>query len=175
VGLSNVDNTTDATKPVSAAQASADTAAKARANHTGTQLAATISDFTAAADARIQLIVDAAPAALDTLNELAAALGDDPNYAATITTRLNAVDAAVALRALDTAVCHKYNTIIGTGAAASIAVTHNLNTLYITTSVCQVSDNVFVECDVVATSANVATFSFTVAPATNSLRVSVQG
>ncbi|WP_420582100.1 hypothetical protein [Reichenbachiella sp.] len=33
-------------------------------------------------------IIDGAPAALDTLNELAAALGDDPNYAATIATQL---------------------------------------------------------------------------------------
>lgn len=33
-------------------------------------------------------IVDAAPAALDTLNELAAALGDDANFATTVTTAL---------------------------------------------------------------------------------------
>jgi len=35
-------------------------------------------------DARVQLVVDTAPAALDTLNELAAALGDDANFSATI-------------------------------------------------------------------------------------------
>jgi hypothetical protein len=33
-------------------------------------------------------IVDAAPSTLDTLNELAAALGDDPNFATTVTTAL---------------------------------------------------------------------------------------
>lgn len=44
-----------------------------------------ISDFSSAVDARVQLIVDAAPSALDTLNELAAALGDDPDFAGTIT------------------------------------------------------------------------------------------
>lgn len=33
-------------------------------------------------------IIDAAPAALDTLNELAAALGDDPNFATTVSTAL---------------------------------------------------------------------------------------
>lgn len=38
----------------------------------------------AAVDARVQLVVDSAPAALDTLNELSAALGDDPNFAATV-------------------------------------------------------------------------------------------
>ena len=40
-------------------------------------------------DARVQLIVDTAPAALDTLNELAAALGDDPNFAGTVTASLS--------------------------------------------------------------------------------------
>lgn len=52
VGLSNVDNTSDVNKPVSIAQAAADDAVEAfsiqRSNHTGTQLAATISDFNAA-------------------------------------------------------------------------------------------------------------------------------
>lgn len=39
-------------------------------------------------DGRVQLIVDAAPAALDTLNEIAASLNDDPDFAGTITTQL---------------------------------------------------------------------------------------
>lgn len=39
-------------------------------------------------DAAIAAIVSAAPTTLDTLNELAAALGDDPNFATTITTAL---------------------------------------------------------------------------------------
>lgn len=40
-------------------------------------------------DVRVQQVVGAAPGALDTLNELAAALGDDPNFATTITTALD--------------------------------------------------------------------------------------
>ena len=36
-------------------------------------------------DAKVAAVVDSAPAALDTLNELAAALGDDANYASTTT------------------------------------------------------------------------------------------
>ena len=70
IGLNNVDNTSDANKPVSTAQAAADTAvanaasldatakadaAKAhaiqRTNHTGTQTASTISDFNSVASA----------------------------------------------------------------------------------------------------------------------------
>lgn len=49
VDLGNVDNTADVNKPVSAAQSASDIAvqlyATQRANHTGTQLASTISDF----------------------------------------------------------------------------------------------------------------------------------
>lgn len=45
---------------------------------------ATPADITAA----VNNLVAAAPGALDTLNELAAALGDDPNFAATMTTAL---------------------------------------------------------------------------------------
>ena len=38
--------------------------------------------------AKVASLVDSAPETLDTLNELAAALGDDPNFATTITTQL---------------------------------------------------------------------------------------
>ena len=47
---------------------------------------ATPADVTAA----VAAVVDAAPASLDTLNELAAALGDDANFAATVTNALAA-------------------------------------------------------------------------------------
>jgi hypothetical protein len=57
--ISNMNNTSDINKPVSTAQAAADSAVQAysiqRANHTGTQTAATVSDFSAATDARIDL------------------------------------------------------------------------------------------------------------------------
>jgi len=41
-------------------------------------------------DAAIESLIDSSPGALDTLNELAAALGDDPNFAATMTQALAA-------------------------------------------------------------------------------------
>lgn len=53
--------------------------------HTSSQ----ITDFSTAVDTRIQLIVDAAPSALDTLNELAAALGDDADFSGTVTVALS--------------------------------------------------------------------------------------
>jgi hypothetical protein len=74
VGLGNVDNTSDADKPVSTAQATAIATAKSEA----------IADATA----QVNAVVASAPAALDTLEELAAALGDDANFAATVTNSL---------------------------------------------------------------------------------------
>lgn len=59
-------------------------------------------------------IVDTAPGTLDTLNEIAAALGDDPNFLATIT-------------ALANSRARSYTAAL-TGGAATEAVNHNLNT-----------------------------------------------
>lgn len=70
VGLGDVDNTSDSDKPVSTAQAAAIATAKSEA----------VAEVTA--------VIDGAPNALDTLNELAAALGDDANFASTVTTSL---------------------------------------------------------------------------------------
>ena len=95
VGLGNVDNTTDANKPVSSAtQTSLDlkaplaspalsgipTAPTANAGTNSTQVATT-----AYADAAVAALVDSAPAALNTLNELAQALNDDSDFAVTVT------------------------------------------------------------------------------------------
>ena len=74
LGLGNVTNTSDADKPVSTAQATAIAAAQAAA----------IADATS----QVNAVIASAPGALDTLDELAAALGDDANYAASITTAL---------------------------------------------------------------------------------------
>jgi hypothetical protein len=74
LGLGNVTNTADASKPVSTAQASAIATAKAEA----------IADATS----QVNALLTGAPAALNTLDELAAALGDDANFAATVTTSL---------------------------------------------------------------------------------------
>ena len=63
VGLSNVDNTSDDNKPVSGPQ--------------GTAIATAIAN-----------LVNSAPSTLDTLKELADALGDDPNFATTMTSTL---------------------------------------------------------------------------------------
>jgi hypothetical protein len=74
VGLANVDNTADTSKPVSTAQAEAIATAKSEA----------IADATS----QVNALLTGAPAALNTLDELAAALGDDANFASTVTTSL---------------------------------------------------------------------------------------
>ena len=51
---------------------------------------------------RIAQVIDAAPEALNTLNELAAALGDNPDFAAQVVARLAALEAAPALTVADT-------------------------------------------------------------------------
>jgi|GEM_PF-6324848 len=65
VGLNNVNNTADLNKPVSTATQAAITAA-------------------------INGLINGAPGALDALNELAAAMGNDPNFATTVTNALAA-------------------------------------------------------------------------------------
>ena len=74
LGLGNVTNTADADKPVSTAQSTAIATAKAEA----------IADATS----QVNALLTGAPAALNTLDELAAALGDDANFAASVTTSL---------------------------------------------------------------------------------------
>lgn len=98
VGLSSVDNTSDASKPISTAT---QTALNAKANLASPALTGTPTAPTAAAgvnttqiattafvQAAVAALIDGAPGAIDTLNELAAALGDDPNFASTVTTAL---------------------------------------------------------------------------------------
>jgi hypothetical protein len=74
LGLDAVDNTSDLDKPISTAQ---QTAIDLKANQATTYTKAEV-------DNNIANLVDTAPAALDTLNELAAALGDDENFATTV-------------------------------------------------------------------------------------------
>lgn len=60
-------------------------------------------DVSAEIQAAIDALIDGAPGALDTLNELAAAMGDDPNFTATILAELNTVNTPVLLAVADDA------------------------------------------------------------------------
>lgn len=113
-------------------------------------------------DGRFTALIDSAPGALDTLNELAAAINDDASYASTITTALGTKTT-------------KYSATIGDGSTTAVAVTHNLGTSETIAQARQASDNAIVECDIVNTSTTVTTFTFTVAPATNAIKVVIIG
>ena len=104
VGLGNVDNTTDANKPVSTAtQTALDLKANlASPTFTGTPTlpTGTIATTQAAGDnstavattafvgTAVANLVDSSPALLNTLDEIAAAIGDDPNFATTLSTSI---------------------------------------------------------------------------------------
>lgn len=146
--------------------------AQSRATHTGQQLAATISDFTTAVDARVQLIVDAAPAALDTLNELAAALGDDPNFSATVTSSIGALDTRIDALEAGGGSGGSFKQNIGDNAASSFTVTHNLATLDVQVEVVLISSGQTVFPVVSRTSANAISVDFgATVPASNAYRV----
>ena len=67
----------------------------------------------ARADARVALIVDSAPGTLNTLNELAAALGDDANFSTTVTNSIATKLPSSSYTAAD--VLTKIKTVDGTG------------------------------------------------------------
>ena len=69
--------------------------------------------FTGYTDTAIANLIDSAPATLDTLNELAAALGDDPNFATTVSTQIGLKLDASAYTAAD--VLSKLLTVDGSG------------------------------------------------------------
>jgi len=101
VDLSGYTDTSGMTAAI-AAETAARTAAIAAIPATDLTPYSTTAEMNTAITAEVAATVDAAPAALDTLNELAAALGDDANFASTVTTSLaakadsTALDAAVA-------------------------------------------------------------------------------
>lgn len=64
-------------------------------------------------DTQVAALVDASPGTLDTLNELAAALGDDPNFATTISNQIGLKLDATAYTAAD--VRNKLKTVDGSG------------------------------------------------------------
>ncbi len=134
----------------------------ARANHTGTQAASTISDFNTAVDARVALIVDAAPTTLDTLNEIAAALGDDPNFAATMTT-------ALGLR------MRRFAGNYGNGSLTTFTVNHALGTTDVDVTVKIIATNKEIDAEVTTTDANNVSVSVNTVYAANALRIVVIG
>lgn len=163
---------TQAISTVSGLQTALDGKAASSHTHTTSQ----ITDFTSAVNALIANVIDGAPGALDTLNELAAALGDDANFASTVANQISGLDTRIDdLEDSEATASHKYSTTIGDGSATTLTVTHNLGSKDVITQIRQVSDDAVVEADIVNSTTNTVTITTTVAPANNSLRVTVIG
>ena len=125
-------------------------------------VAADISDFDAAADARVAVVIDAAPGTLDTLNELAAALADDPDFSTTMTN-------LIAGKA-DT-----YSEQIGDAVATVFPITHNLGNLEAVATVYEVATGEEIIVDIKRDSPNQHTVTFASAPAVNEFEVVLTG
>lgn len=137
-----------------------------RANHSGSQDSSTISDFTTAVqaliDTSIATIIDSAPGTLNTLNELAAALGDDPNFATTITTALGFKLEMVTQN-------------FGDGSSNSFDISHGLATSTIGIQVYRNSDGMKVRCGEQILDANTARITTVSTPGTNVYRAHIWG
>lgn len=114
-------------------------------------------------DTKIASLINNAPSTLDTLQELAAALGNDPNFATTILNQL-------ALRT------KKYAATIGDGTTTTFTLTHNLNTQDVVVTVREnASPYNVVFADVQITDTNNIKLLFATAPSSNQYRVVVIG
>lgn len=137
-----------------------------RSNHSGTQAASTISDFTTAVNALITTaigsLIDSAPGALDTLNELAAALGDDPNFAATVTTALGLKLEMVSQN-------------FGDGSSNQFDISHGLATTTVGAQCFKNADGTKVECGIRILDANTVRVTTVSTPGTNVYRAHIWG
>ena len=114
-------------------------------------------------DNKIEALIGSAPTALDTLVELAAALGDDENFSETVLTALGNKT-------------EKYTTNIGDNVKTTFEITHNMNSRAITVQVFQNgSPWAMILCDVELTTVDKVTLKFATAPSTNEFSVVIVG
>ena len=136
-----------------------------RANHTGTQPTSSIAGFDAAvkaiADASASAVVDGSPEALNTLKELATALGNDANFATTVTNRIAAIEQAKT----------RHVQAIPSG-SSNATITHNLGDRYVHVTVYEVTAGYQVVLPRVASlGENQTRISFNTAPASGQYQV----
>lgn len=136
-----------------------------RANHTGTQPTSSIAGFDAAvkaiADASAAAVVDGSPEALNTLKELATALGNDADFATTVTNRIAAIEQAKT----------RHVQAIPSG-SSNVTITHNLGDRYVHVTLYEVTAGYRVVLPVVTSlGANQTSISFNTAPASGQYQV----
>lgn len=141
------------------------TALDAKETPAGAQTKATtaLNDAKSYTDTAISNLVATAPDTLNTLNELAQALGDDPNFATTITNDIASRTKKVAAS-------------LGDGVATTFVVTHNLNTQDVSVTIREAAaPYAMVMTDVEFTSATTLTVKFGAAPTANQYKVTIIG
>ena len=100
----------------------------------------TVTQIQSMIDSDVAALVDAAPGTLDTLNELAAALNDDANFATTITTSIaTKIDSAAAIGIVDSAYVRirqdkAYSSLTGTPTVLDSTNVSSIITADVTTS-----------------------------------------
>lgn len=95
VKITNLASGVDAADAVNKGQLDAAVAGMTQQTYIDAQDAATLASANAYTDQKVADLVDSAPALLDTLNELAQALGDDPNFATSVTSQISSVSTEV--------------------------------------------------------------------------------
>ncbi len=114
-------------------------------------------------DSKLAGLVDSAPSTLDTLNELAQALGNDPNFATTVTNNL--------AQKTD-----KFSATVGDGVVTSYVLTHNLNSRDVVVMIRETaSPYAQVITDVEMTTVNTVTVKFATAPTSGQYTVTIIG
>jgi hypothetical protein len=169
---------TDASHAITKQQLDAAVAdAKNRATHSGSQASTTISDFEAAVQAVITayLEIGASPATLNTLNELAAALGDDPNFATTLAGQIAGLDGRLDDLEGSPTSGRTHSALVGNGVASSFPVAHNwalADKNKVTAEIVDTGTGETVYASVVRTDTNTVTVSFgSAVPTSNQYRV----
>lgn len=136
-----------------------------RANHSGTQLASTISDF----DTQVRL------SRLDQLAVPIAALSLNSQKITNLATPTAGTDAVTKSYADGLVGAAGYSVNVGNGTLTTITVTHNLNTRDILVNVWQAATPYGrVECDIVADTVNSIQLTFATAPTNGQYRVCIR-
>lgn len=137
----------------------------ARANHTGTQLAATVSNF----DTQVRT------SRLDQMAAPITAVGLNGQLLSGVATPAVATDAATKGYVDGKASVGKYTTTIGDGVAVTYTVTHNLAMNNIIVELYETATGKTVYADITRTSVNAITVAFDAAPASAAIGVTVLG
>lgn len=162
VGLGNVDNTSDAAKPVSTATQAALDLKESIAN-VETKIQTATNSSKTYADQLITDLIDGAPGDLNTLKELAEALANDAEYSTTIMSAL----------ALKT---NKKVEAIGDGAKTSFLIAHDFGTRDVSVTVRETgSPYAVVYTDIEMTTEAAVSIKFAKAPAANQYTITVIG